>query len=401
MKDGVEIVGATGTSYSLRPSICDSEQAFFSVRLSIAGETIFSAAAVLTVTEDASPPRVVSARGSETMREIHVRFNEFIDPASAGDAFNYTVTDANGNSLPVDRATRNMDGASVTLETALQAPGVVYTVTVDGVTDLACRPHTIRGDTASFSAFILTRGFVLFEAYNTGAGTSVEEIYQEPTFPREPRERCYISGFDSRLAYGDNHHEQYGARIRGFFVPKASGNYIFYLRSDDSSRLWFNPAGPEPEGKQLLLEELLCCGPFSALASNPQALTAGTPYYIEGLYKEDLGGDYMQVAAKLETDPTSPNNLLPISGSELALYADPHASLPLVARLALSSNALSLSWNSQTGRLYRIQFTDDLSSNWANLQGDILAVGTNTVVNQPLSHGLSSRFYRIQAADLP
>jgi len=165
--------------------------------------------------------------------------------------------------------------------------------------------------------------------------------------------------------------------------------------------LWFNPAGPNPEGKQLLLEEPLCCGPFSAHASTPQALTAGIPYYIEGLYKEDLGDDYMQVAAKLETDPTSPNNLLPISGSELAIYADLHASVPLVARLSLSSNTLSLSWNSQTGRLYRIQFTDDLSSNWANLQGDILATGTNTVVTQPFDHGLQTRFYRIQTPELP
>ena len=294
-----------------------------------------------------------------------------------------------------------MDGASATLETALQAPGIVYTVTVDGVTDLACRPHTIRGDTASFTAFVLTSGFVLFEAYNTGGGTSVEDIYQEPAFPKNPRERYHISGFDSRLAYADNHHDRYGARIRGFFVPKVSGNYIFYLRSDDSSRLWFNPAGPNPEGKQLLLEEPLCCGPFSAHASTPQALTAGTLYYIEGLYKEDLGDDYMQVAAKLETDPTSPNNLLPISGSELAIYADLHASVPLVARLALSSNTLSLSWNSQTGRLYRIQFTDDLSSNWANLPGDIVATGTNTVVSQPFDHGLQTRFYRIQTPELP
>jgi hypothetical protein len=223
MRDGVDIVGATDASYSIRPSICDFEQAAFNVRLSIPGETVFSTTAVLTVNEDASPPHVLWARGSDSLREIHVQFDEVLDATSAGDAFNYVVTDANGNRLTIEAAVRNADWTSVTLRTALQAPGMRYTVTVNGVTDIACRPHTVIEGTASFTAFVL------------------------------------------------------------------------------------------------------------------------------------------------------------------------------LARIALSSNTLNLSWNSQTGRFYRVQFSDGLSSNWTNLQPDILAIGTNTDVSQTLDRGLPGRFYRIQA----
>jgi hypothetical protein len=72
----------------------------------------------------------------------------------------------------------------------------------------------------------------------------------------------------------------------------------------------------------LLTAETACCNPFAAHASAPQALTAGTPYYLEALYKEGTGGDFCQVAAKLDTDPTPPNTLAPIGPQSLASLAD-------------------------------------------------------------------------------
>jgi len=155
MKDGVEIVGANGASYSLRPSACDFEQAAFSAKLSIPGETVFSAEGVLTVNEDASPPRVIGASGSENLREIDVQFDDTMTETSAGDAFNYAVTNASGNQLEVEGAALNADGRSATLSTALQQPGGLYTVTVNGVRDIGCRPHIIWDGRASFTASML------------------------------------------------------------------------------------------------------------------------------------------------------------------------------------------------------------------------------------------------------
>jgi hypothetical protein len=71
-----------------------------------------------------------------------------------------------------------------------------------------------------------------------------------------------LTRFDTREVYADDSHENYGGRIRGLFIPPVSGSYKFYLRSDDSSELWLNPAGSSPTGKVLVAAERSCCNPF-------------------------------------------------------------------------------------------------------------------------------------------
>jgi len=166
-------------------------------------------------------------------------------------------------------------------------------------------------------------GFVTFEAYNTGGGNTVNDLTSHPSFPNSPRETFYLSAFDTRKVYPDDSHEAYGGRLSGVFIAPTSGNWIFYISSDDSSELYLNPSGKEPAGKVLLTAETGCCNGFGAHASAPQALTAGGQYYIEALYKEGTGGDFCRVAAKLDTDPTDPDSLAPISGSLLGTYVNP------------------------------------------------------------------------------
>lgn len=172
---------------------------------------------------------------------------------------------------------------------------------------------------------LLGRGFLKFEAYDTGGGNDVAMLTSYPGFPDNPRETRYLTGFDSRIAYPDDSHEGYGARLSGYFVPDVTGQWIFYLRSDDASVLYLNAQGMDPAGRIQLTAEPQWGHPFSAHASAPQSLQAGQAYYIEALYKEGVGGDYCQVAAKLANDPTPPDSLSPIPGDRLAVVADPEA----------------------------------------------------------------------------
>ncbi len=171
---------------------------------------------------------------------------------------------------------------------------------------------------------VLSPGFLRFESYNTGGGNEVGFLTGHPTFPHQPREVLHLTSFDSRSVYPDDSHEEYGARISGYFIPEVSGSWIFYLRSDDTSVLSFNPNGMDPAGKIVLAEEPAWGQPFSAHASAPQDLIAGRAYYIEAIYKEGIGGDYCQVAAKLSTDPTDPDSLSPIPGYRVAAAANPN-----------------------------------------------------------------------------
>src|SRR6185436_6902098 len=169
--------------------------------------------------------------------------------------------------------------------------------------------------TSSFRTPIISCGFLVFQVYapeSTSDNSITNTLLMDPSFPLHPKETYYLSGFDSRFAYPNDSHEGYGGLIFGYFIPPTSGNWIFYLKSDDSSQLFLNPAGSDAAGKVMITEEMGCCAGFSAHASAPQALTAGQKYYIEAIYKEGTGGDYCQVAAKLDTDPTSPDALRPI-----------------------------------------------------------------------------------------
>ena len=173
-----------------------------------------------------------------------------------------------------------------------------------------------------FRSWKLAPGFVTFKTYTTGGGIAVSVLTSDPSFPNSPRETFYINSFNTRLAYPDDTHEGYGGWLSGVFIPPTTGNWLFYLNADNGSELSLNPTGNTPSGKILLLSAADSTT-FAAAASAPQALTAGQPYYIEALYKENTGGDYCRVAAKLDTDPTEPGALLPLTGDKLGTYLAP------------------------------------------------------------------------------
>jgi len=149
----------------------------------------------------------------------------------------------------------------------------------------------------------------LFEAFDTLStpGNAVSLLTSHPNYPNNPMDRARITSFDSRHAYSADTHEQYGGRIRGLFVPYITGPWTFYLASDDASQLFVNPTGPGSAGKQLVAQELNCCNNFvptgDPKTSVPINLTAGQPYYVEALYKEGTGGDWLKVAARPSSEP--------------------------------------------------------------------------------------------------
>jgi hypothetical protein len=210
------------------------------------------------------------------------------------------------------------------------------------VTADSCSPVTITCDPPTGSAFPIgpttvscsalngtfavgTPGALRFEYFDNIDGDGLGGLIHDPRYLADnPTATSFLSAFDTRTVFPDDSHERYGARISGLFIPPASGNWIFYLRSDDSSQLFFNPTGPSPAGKIKIQEEVNCCRPFSTHPSAPQALVAGQAYFIQALYKEGIGADYCQVAAQLDSDPTPPDFLSPIPGAFLATLADYH-----------------------------------------------------------------------------
>jgi hypothetical protein len=252
---------------------------------------------------------------------------------------------------------------------------------------------------------VISPGFLRFESYNTGGGNEVGLLTNHPSFPHQPREVLHLTSFDSRSVYPDDSHEGYGARISGYFIPEVSGWWIFYLRSDDTSVLSFNPNGMDPAGKIVLTQEPAWGQPFSAHASAAQDLVAGRAYYIEALYKEGIGGDYCQVAAKLRSDPTDPDTLSPIPGRHLATAVNPSgAKIEFIQQPASQVGAIPFAdfeadFNASNGG-----FTVTTPQNYAGPwvydpgSGSWRQDGQGPEINHPTTSILSSPAIRVDSA---
>ena len=270
--------------------------------------------ALLTVNPP-QPLKVVGASGSANLRDVVITFDQVVEAGSATDLFNYTSPDLGS----VEQVSVNPGGVSVTVRFAnAQTPGAVHTVNVQNVSSSAGTGMDPASVDVSFTAFVFATGVMNLDIWENIPTVNVSALRADPRFPNNPTRRYYIGGFDTRLALPTDSLENFGGRITGFFVPPASGNWILYLRSDDASELWMDLN--DGAGLVKVQEETGCCGAFAGHPTAPLALVAGQRYYIEGLYKEAGGGDYMQVAAKLDTDPTDPNTLRPVGGTSVGTY---------------------------------------------------------------------------------
>lgn len=131
----------------------------------------------------------------------------------------------------------------------------------------------------------------------------------------EPTRRQRIPSFST----SDNR-TNYGARIRGFLCPPVTGDYIFYISSNDHSELWLSTDN-DPSNKQRIAYVTGATDPdewdkFRSQTSSPVHLAAGKSYYIEALHKQGIGLDHLTVAWR------NPNGIFeaPIRGDYLSPF---------------------------------------------------------------------------------
>ncbi len=314
-----DIAGATGPSHTTGLRTLANEGNLYRVIAYTPGLILTSAVAVLHVNIDTVPPTVVRVQGTRSLSSIIVRFDEALSAGSATGVSNYTLTLTNGTPVTIGTPTLGLDLVTVTIPTDPQTPGGYYNLLVENVTDLA--GVAVVPTNIVFQSWVMSRGFALFEAYDTGGGNDVVLLTGHPSYPNNPRDVAYLPTFDSRNAYPNDTHEAYGARISALFTANATTNFVFYFSADDASEFWMS-TDSNPANRVLLRSAVTCC---TANSVNPvtNALVAGQSYYMDLLYKEGTGGDYGRVVVKHIGDPTNPDVLTPIGGRFLSTLADP------------------------------------------------------------------------------
>ncbi len=184
-------------------------------------------------------------------------------------------------------------------------------------------------------------GTILREFWDGIPGVNVSDVPVSTT----PKSINYLTLFEAPLNIGDN----YATRIRGYLCPPVSGNYTFWIASDDKSELWLGTAA-DPAGKVRIaaVNDFTASrewGKYPSQQSAPIPLEAGTAYYIEAVAKEATGGDNLAVGWQL------PGGIFerPIPGSRLSPFVPEYPMTPAGLKVvAVETTSVQLAWRAAT-----------------------------------------------------
>jgi hypothetical protein len=181
--------------------------------------------------------------------------------------------------------------------------------------------------TASMPAVCQATGQLLREIWDNVTGVCVSDIpvFTVPTASAVQN----LPIFQSPKSIGDN----FGVRYRGYICPPETGNYTFYIASDNGGELWLSTDDNVANKRRIAF--MPSCNwanaqewtKYAEQKSVVIALVAGQKYYIEALHKEGDGGDVVSVGWQ---KPSTPTVIEVMPGSILAPFSVP---LSLVSNL--------------------------------------------------------------------
>gem|GEM_PF-4133662 len=373
----------------------------YRVIVSALGVSATSDVATVTVIADVEPPKVVIVSPSFDQTNVTVSYSEIMDPATATSVGNYAID----NGLGILSATLLPGGRSVRLHTTPQTAGTTYTITINDVKDASVAGNVIAANTQATFGYpqSAVRGFLNLELFYGITGSLGDFTGSAKFINNQPDYRANIpspafgteAGGLIYLNWSGGGMNDYGTRIRAFFVPPSNGVYRFYIRSDDASQLFINPNGTDPAGKVLVAREDGCCQAYGAGNSMSAGfpMTAGNLYYFEVLHKEGGGGDYVSVAWREAGDPSTPpspgdwqnpQTAERAPGWSFAAFGDPAAQQVSITNNPSSTNLVEDRVNLPQAVLtvgataapqnivgYQWQRSNDGGNHWADIVGAI------------------------------
>lgn len=139
-------------------------------------------------------------------------------------------------------------------------------------------------------------GSILREVYQGIEGNAISDLTNNPAYPDHPSFTGLITEFFEAPSDLD---DNYGQRMHGYLVPPITGDYTFWVASDDNGSLYLS-TDDSPANIQLLCDVPEWTSSeewdkFAEQQSLPVHLLADQPYYVMALQKEGSGGDNLAV----------------------------------------------------------------------------------------------------------
>ena len=139
-------------------------------------------------------------------------------------------------------------------------------------------------------------GQIFYERWDNIFGSAVSDLTSDSNYPDNPATFGYLTSFE----IAEDVDDLYGTRVRGYIHPQISGQYRFWIASDNGGELWLssddNPANISLIGSVPDWTSSREWDKYPSQESVLITLQAGQKYYIETLHKEEWGGDNLAVA---------------------------------------------------------------------------------------------------------
>ncbi len=121
-----------------------------------------------------------------------------------------------------------------------------------------------------------------------------------PDYPNRPSGRIFLSSFEAPT----DRDLWFASRTRGFLHPPVSGEYTFWIASDNSSELWLSTNADPANARriaQVRSGRLISTQPrewtkYPSQRSEAIVLQAGECYYLETVHEQGTGADNLAVA---------------------------------------------------------------------------------------------------------
>jgi hypothetical protein len=162
-----------------------------------------------------------------------------------------------------------------------------------------------------------TAGAILRLYYDGVPGGSVSDLREASLFPDAP---TFHEVLTNQLEGVENAGDVYGTWIRGYLEAPQTGDYVFWIASDDDGELWLS-TDHTAGNLQKIAENIGAVGerafdakPMQRSASIP--LMRGQKYYLEVFHKEAAGAAHIAVGWELP-DGTAQR---PLPGDHLLLF---------------------------------------------------------------------------------
>jgi hypothetical protein len=216
-------------------------------------------------------------------------------------------------------------------------------------------------------------GSILREVYQGIGGTAISDLTNNPAYPDSPTFTNFVTDFFESPTDID---ENYGQRMHGYVVPPVSGDYTFWIASDDNGVLFLssddNPANAQPICSEPGWSPSRVWNTYAEQQSAPQNLQAGKAYYVAALMKEGGGGDNLAVRwlrpDGLDEGPIPAQYLLPYGTS----FNPPQITQQPVDTTVVEGGTATF--------LVKVSNLDLVSYKWFT-NGTVLSGATGSIVN--------------------